>query len=610
MEENNVTLKNTPQNEPAPQPATPSAQPVNPYANGETLPQPPVPRAKAEKPRFDVKKEDLIFAGTAAAASLFGVIAGLWGGFRLGFTAAFLLNFTVISVYLARAKRAPGVFGTLCGLLAVLLTPVFTLTSNETVRFFAVPGMAVLSVIWFAALAGRKIPAGDLGLAAAVGAPLLDAPGGLGKTFGGVFSGSDRMKRASKILLGVLCAVPVLCCVVPLLSASDFAFENMLQTLFADLGTRAAQVLIAAALVPFTVSFAFSLKKEEKEIRALKEGRGLDTAFIAAFLGALGVVYLFYLGSQLAYFFDAFKGILPAGYRFSYAEYARRGFFELCTVAAINLVLLSAAMLFSRKTEGRLPAAVKAAGTFISIFTLVFIGTALAKMALYIRNYGMTVQRVGVGAFTAFLAVVFLAALLRLYTARVKVLPVAAVTAALVLIVLGLGNINGFVAKYNYDAYVTHKLEQIDVKYLASLGPEAAPYLVKLAENEKEDAKVRRSAALGIYMLGLDLYDNSFSLEDYTPSWDEYSSWDAAFELMYYEYTEPLAHSVTGFAKFSLPQKTAYEALDAFFAAHPDFCGREFKKHNDSRGEFGYFDADETTTAPPETTEAQTTDAP
>ena len=607
MEENNVTLNNTPQNEPALQPVTPPAQPVNPYAPGTAAPLPPAKAApKREKPRFEVTKEDLIFSGIAAAAALFGVIAGLWGGFRLGYTAAFLLNFAVISVYLARAKHNPGPFGALCGLLAAALAPVFTLTSNEVVRLFTAPGEAILSVIWFASLAGRKIPAGDLGLAAAAVSPLLDATGGLGKTLGGIFSGSNRMKRASKILLGVLCAVPVLCCVVPLLSASDFAFEGMLQTLFADLGTRVAQILIAAAMIPLIVSFAFSLKKEEKEICAPKEGRGLDTAFIAAFLGALGVAYVFYLGSQLAYFFDAFKGILPEGYRFSYAEYARRGFFELCAVAAINLALLSAAMLFSRKKEGRLPAAIKAVGTFISLFTLVLIGTALAKMALYIQNYGMTVLRLGVGVFTAFLAVVFLAALMRLFTARVKVLPVAAVTAALALIVLGLGNINGFVAKYNYDAYVTHKLEQIDVKYLASLGPEAAPYLVKLAENEKEDAKVRRSAALGIYDLGLDLYDNSFSLEDYTPSWDEYSSWDAAFELMYYEYTEPLAHSVTGFANFSLPQKTAYEALDAFFAAHPDFCGREFKKHNDSRGEFGYFDADETTTAPPAAAEPET----
>ena len=110
----------------------------------------------------------------------------------------------------------------------------------------------------------------------------------------------------------------------------------------------------------------------------------------------------------------------------------------------------------------------------------------MAKMALYIKNYGMTVDRLSVSAVMVFMAVVFIAVLLRLYLRKVKILQVAAITAAVILIALGYGNVNGFVAEYNYNAYATGTLNQIDVEYLYNLGPEGVPYLVKLMENEEQ----------------------------------------------------------------------------------------------------------------------------
>ena len=146
---------------------------------------------------------------------------------------------------------------------------------------------------------------------------------------------------------------------------SGAAFEGLLNSVFKDLFTVAAQIVVSVLLLPLILSFAFSLTKQRKQNAPLKEGKGLDTAFITAFLGALSVVYLVYLFSQLAYFFNAFRGLLPEGYDFSYAEYARRGFFELCAVAGINLVLLMGAMLFSRKKEGRLPPRSRGSARFL-----------------------------------------------------------------------------------------------------------------------------------------------------------------------------------------------------------------------------------------------------
>ena len=548
----------------------PNAAGYPPYATA-----PYTPTAPAQpKEKFQLNKEDLIFAIAAAVLTLFGVAAGIWGGFRLGYTAAFLLIFALLTVYLLRKKRRPTLFGAVCGVLSVALAPVFALTSNEIVRFLCIPAGAGLAMLWFLSLAGRKLPAGDTGLLAAWVRALTDAPGNLPQTLGGLFiSEKGGMKKTSRVLLGVLCAVPVLCAVIPLLIHSDAAFEGMVKSFFADLGTVAAQVLLAAALTPLILSFAFSLRKKDVPERDVRMGKRLPTEFTAAFFGLLSLVYVFYLGSQLAYFFDAFRGLLPEGYDFSYAEYARRGFFELCAVAGINLVLLYIAILFSRKADGKLPGALKGLGTFIVLFTLVLIGTALAKMKLYIDTYGMTVLRLGTSVFMAFMAVVFLAVLARLFTAKAKILHTAVLAAAVALLALGIGNVNQITASYNYNAYVSGKLPAIDAPYLATLGPESAPYLAKLMRDETQPDTVRRSAAYGLFNnIAIGLYKNEYMYNAYRSPFKDHSYfeyWDG------FVFTKPLEKTSTKPSQVSLPQQRAYAAIEDLLKAYPDYLEKE-----------------------------------
>ncbi|HCF70927.1 MAG TPA: DUF4173 domain-containing protein, partial [Syntrophomonas sp.] len=64
-------------------------------------------------------------------------------------------------------------------------------------------------------------------------------------------------------------------------------------------------------------------------------------------------------------------------------EYARSGFFELCRIAAINLIVLLAANLLGQK-QSRKDKALKIFNSLLAIITLVLIATALSKMAMYI----------------------------------------------------------------------------------------------------------------------------------------------------------------------------------------------------------------------------------
>jgi hypothetical protein len=69
-------------------------------------------------------------------------------------------------------------------------------------------------------------------------------------------------------------------------------------------------------------------------------------------LTALNVVYIIFFLAQAAYLFAAFGNSLPEA--LTYAEYARRGFFELCAVAAINLGVIGIAHLITSRKIGKL----------------------------------------------------------------------------------------------------------------------------------------------------------------------------------------------------------------------------------------------------------------
>lgn len=497
---------------------------------------------------FEMGNFDMAFSAILLGVSLIGVITGIWGGFNAGFSFAFLLMFSAMTVYLARKGTMPGPFAFLCGILSLTLCSVFTFTSNSTVKFFSVIMAVITSVVWFASLAGHRIPTGDLGLVIHTSrvtfAPVGHMPRALASVFS--FSKSGKSRSVSKALIGLVCAIPVLCIVIPLLVRSDEAFWGFTKNLIDDLGTLAAQLVVTLIIFPFILAFALRTKKIADTESNPSRFRGIDTVYIASFLGIIAVVYLLYMFSQLAYFFSAFSGFLPEGYEFTYAGYARRGFFEMSAVSAINLVLVMAALLLSRKSDGRTPGALKIIGTFISLFTLLLISTAISKMVMYIQNYGMTVLRLGTSAFMVILAFVFAALILRLFIPRVKVLHVAVAVSALVLSVLGIANVNAICARYNYEAWKSGKLDSLDYSYMVELGHEGIPYLVKLAEEDSEEAQAAKRLVRDAIFRQYYYYDSSVSGDDE--------------KRVYSKLSEK-----------SVPIERAYRALEEYKALHPDY---------------------------------------
>ena len=543
----------------------PMPQPVPdgfyPYANStqktpnSELRTPNYSRSELRTPNsraFPVTRTDYLFAGGFLLLCVAVVAMGLFGAFNLGFTVSYGALFLALSAYLKRPGVSPGPFGCACGVLALATTSVFFLCANFQLKFFACVSIICLSSVWFYTLSGRKEEKGDLGLLK----NLMEHTAGstarhFGESWRGLLFTGDR-KTVGKALVGVLCAVPVAVVAIALLVKADGAFEALTLSLLDRSFLLILKIGMGLFAGVFVIAFALAMKKTEPEPRRDPAPGRLDAVYAAAFTSVLCLCYCFYLFSQLAYFFDAFRGLIPAEYDFSFSDYARQGFFELCWIAGINFVVVFAVLGLSKPKNGKLHPVLKGTCTFICLFTLLVIATAVAKMVMYIKEYGMTELRVGTGAFMCFIVAVFVALTLRLYLPKVRVLRVALIGAACTVLALGAGNYDGFIASYNARTIYAENPGYSAVDELRDLGPDGVPYIVKLTEDPNPKVATRADEVL--YDLCYDYYEYDY---DFDSAGTRSSSWAPIFDFS--------VKTQSGFNRWNIPVAKAYEALDAYF---------------------------------------------
>lgn len=504
------------------------------------------------KPFFELTRRDIGFAICSLSVCIFIAVFGVCGGFALGYGVSILLMALLFTVYFAKGAKLRAL-PVICGLLSLAIAPVFICTTNGSVRFFAAVGAFLLGLVCFDGMVRGNVKGNrqTLGIFYAAFSSVEQ----VGTSIRSLFSDKNGRKRAiGKVLIGFLCAVPVLLIVVPLLLSSDDAFQGMMQNIFSDTRGTIFKVILGILLTLVVIPYGFSLKYDRTA--KIKAGRfaGIENIYIISFLSAIGVCYVLYLFSQLAYFFSAFRGFLPNG-EISYAQYARKGFFEMCAIAVINLLIVFSALLLARKQNRKVCLGIRAVTTFIAVFTLIIIATAISKMVLYIGVYGMTVLRLTTSAFMLFLSVVFISVILRIYCTRINILKTALITAGCILLVLGIGNVNKVCAAYNYESYLSGRLDSVDVQAIYDLGDEGIPYIVKLTQCKDPEVVQKAEKCLAQAYLR-DYFSNmrhkkAFTLEELKQNQKD-----------------------VGFARYSIPKAQAYESLYDHLQKDPGFSNR------------------------------------
>lgn len=303
--------------------------------------------------------------------------------------------------------------------------------------------------------------------------------------------------------LGVLLFIVVISVVGPLLVVADAGGFGVLlgriTTLTAWLPRVDAVLLVQMILSIPTAAYIFgllatsihgrqsdihSVERAEKSVNAF---RILPEPTVLTMLVLLNGLYLIFILTQLPYFFSAFLGAVPAGWD-SYAAFARRGFFELCFIAMINLAVLAGAHLGITITK-RHSIILKVLSSLLAVLTLFLIATAFSKVILYISVFGMTVPRLLPSVFLVFLAVVFGGMIMR-QRKQFSIMRLATFVGVVLLCLLCVLNTDGLVVNYNANRYLGGSLESFDTAVLYRAGVAGVAAALRLYK-ETEDVHLR-----------------------------------------------------------------------------------------------------------------------
>lgn len=483
----------TPQPPTSPQSTGAPQQPADPMNTPPSHAVPPaLPYAQKKKLRAPVKTSDVVCAVIFFVLSVVSVDFGLFGGFHLGYAIAVsaVAIFTCVYGSLNGRFTVAGGYFALC---AVAISAAFAFYNSPASRLIQVVAVWVLLTLSLlditksgAYAKGEWRSAMDI-IRLMIITPFARMGSFVGSVHDSLDKNSPAHKRFAAAAIGVACAVPALIIILPLLISSDAAFEELIRhTIFSDIPRLFGAVILGFGffMLFFTALFAASKRiVVQKHEPAAKSSAGLNPAAVNSFVAVIAFVYIVYLLSQITYFFGAFSRLLPEN--FTVAEYARRGFFEMSAICAINLLLVALALILTkRNAQGRVPRSTKGLCIFIIAFSLAVIVTVCAKLALYMSNFGLTKLRVYTTVFCVMLAVVFICALIRLCARRFPYFRVCAVVIAAMGAVISLADVNTTIAYYNYEAYQSGVLSELDVAYFGELGDAGVPYLIELLDSK------------------------------------------------------------------------------------------------------------------------------
>jgi hypothetical protein len=219
---------------------------------------------------------------------------------------------------------------------------------------------------------------------------------------------------------------------------------------------------------------------------------------------AVDLLFLSFVAIQAAYFFGGLDTLARTG--MTYADYARRGFFELVVVACLTLGLLWLLALATRRDARSHQLAFNGASAILVALVLGLLGSAFFRMWLYEEAYGFTHLRIYTHSFMIWLAVLlvlFLAALLR---ERPRWFSFGGlVSALLMLAALNIANPEAFIVNANVERFVRsgslaidasfdiepsyRASRALDAAYLAQLSTDATPALVAALPRLDADAQ-------------------------------------------------------------------------------------------------------------------------
>lgn len=299
---------------------------------------------------------------------------------------------------------------------------------------------------------------------------------------------SEGIKNSSakkNIAIGILISFFILIIVLPMLASADMAFGYYLRNLSKALeiinGETLFHIILVTVMSLYFFSYVWSFRYSRLEDNTQTARIPIKAApmISVTVLVILNVTYLLFTMIQFSYLYSGASNVLPLG--FTYAEYARRGFFELVKVSVINQIIIITILKFT-DTSGRSKVNfIRMLLTVTVLFTGNMLISAFFRMSLYESAYGITSLRLYVYIFMLFQFVILVLSLLKIFNDKIPLFTCAVAAALIFLVCSNYINIDRIIASRTISHF--EKTGKIDTEYLYSLSDDAAPYIAGLSNS-------------------------------------------------------------------------------------------------------------------------------
>lgn len=511
----------------------PAQAPCDPYEGAQPV------ESVAKKPeksgRFDFSVFEKGFTLIALVLG-YAFVRFLFGGTAPGMGALIFFEIALVAGMVFLAKEGVKFNGTSISLAAFIACfPVtFILSDNPVTKGFGALFLVVLYMYWvYSSCAGIK------------GCRQRFLSDALRSTFVNPFKNfiampvavfkpakNAKTKVLRYVLLGLLVTIPFTAVIGALLMSSDEAFRNFIgiDNISDELGEFLVRFIFAVPVAMIIFSVLITSIRDREAVKKMngrnRKGVANHIVFVTAFVPVI-LLYIAFFISQFAYFTSAFQSILPED--FTYAEYARQGFFELCSVVAINVFMVLLTMLLCKKKEnGHYSIGVKLVVCVLCLFSWMLVAISVAKMVMYTSAYGLTHKRIYTLWLTAFMFLLVFILFVKILVPKFRFWSATFAMFLMLFFVFSFFPTDMVIAKYNVQWFKEGKIGWMGEEALYELNHSAVPYLDELFDDKTE------------------------VLNEIDPEWqDYYKTWYEVDGKEYYsDYEEAVCEQVRGFYRY------------------------------------------------------------
>ena len=223
-----------------------------------------------------------------------------------------------------------------------------------------------------------------------------------------LFKENSKNKQLLHVFLGLIIGIPICIVILILLSTGDYYFGYLIENILDNILNTLNISFIWKNLVVISLSFIFSFsifinymlnRREDKYKNKLLN---ISSVTISTILILVNMVFMIFLVSEISKLTTNF---LHVPIKYTYAEYAREGFFQLLFITGINFIITIFTIYKTNLKENKL---IKTLLLILISFSILLIFNSYYRMILYISAYTFTILRLQVILFLALELILFI----------------------------------------------------------------------------------------------------------------------------------------------------------------------------------------------------------